>query len=116
MNLKDLAVEHPYYASDSNYYSNEASATWNTMSDFLDEFEDDDVDLNLVYRWDVHARYEDDDEPLGLYQAEVFIIKQRIGIYMPNIIKKFTEDEVERFVAYLKPHRKTLQALWEPLT
>ena len=118
MNLKDLAVAHPYYASDSNYYSTSARVVWHTMSDFLDEFEGDDVDvdLNLVYRWDVRERYDDDDNPLGMYKAEVFIIKQRKGIYMPNIIDHVYEADVSRFIEYLQPHQETLRAMWEPLT
>lgn len=120
--LKELAVDHPYYASDTNYYSNDAawvipSGSHETMSDFLDEFENSDVDMNLVYRWDVKERCDEDtDEPLGHYYAEIFIIGQRKGLYLPQYVAQFDERDADRFVSYLKKHWLTIQALWLPIT
>jgi hypothetical protein len=113
--LKKLAVAHPYYASDSNYYSNEASMSYETMADFLDEWEEYDVDMNLVYRWDVYERYDEDDEPLGVYSAEVFIILQRKGIYKPISIDRIEETDVPRFRKYLQSHLETIQMMWRPI-
>ena len=56
MELKDLAIDHDYYASDSNYYSNDATGHYNTWADFYEEFKDADIDMNLVYRWDITER------------------------------------------------------------
>jgi len=110
MKLKDLAVDHPYYASDNNYYSNEASSSNVTMSEFIQEWKNADIDMNLIYRWDVHEH-----EGLGTYWAEVFIIHQRKGIYHPVIIHAFHEDEVEAFVSLVSKHKEVLMKLWEPL-
>jgi hypothetical protein len=48
MKLKDLAIEHQYYCSDNNYYDSDAGKTWETMSEFLDEFEDADIDIQDI--------------------------------------------------------------------
>ena len=111
--LTELLAQHPYYCSGSNYYSNEAGASWETMTDFLAEFEDADEDMNLVFRWDIRQR--DDDNP-GRYYAEVFMMHQRKGIFSPHHIKHINEDEAARFRAYLEKHWATLKAMWEPLT
>ncbi len=66
--LDDLLAEHPYYCSESNYYSNDANAEWETMTDFLAEFDSADVDMNLVFRWDIRQR--DKGNP-DRYYAEV---------------------------------------------
>ena len=34
MTLKDLAVKHDYYASDSNYYSENATTTYDSWEEF----------------------------------------------------------------------------------
>jgi hypothetical protein len=108
-----LAADHPYYSSDSNYYSDDASTTWETMTDFLKEFEDADVDMNLVFRWDVHER--DEDHP-GRRYAEVFMVYQRKCIYAPHHIRHINEDEAVRFRAYLEKHWETMKKLWSPLS
>ncbi len=111
--LAALLVDHPYYCSDSNYYSNDAGAAWETMTDFLAQFESCDVDMNLIFRWDVKQR---DEENPGRYYAEVFMMHQRKGIFSPHHIKHINEDEAARFRALLEKHWTTLKAMWEPLT
>ena len=111
--LNDLLADHPYYCSESNYFSNEAGATWETMTDFLAEFEDADVDMNLVFRWDVHQR---DEENPGRCWAEVFMMAQRKGIFAPHQIKHINEEEALRFRAYLEKHWQRLQEVWSPLS
>ncbi|WOL24713.1 hypothetical protein [Vibrio phage PG216] len=116
MTLAELAVDHPYYCADCNYYSREAGATYDTMKEFLDEFEDADVDYNLVFRWDVKPILDDEhDKPTGEFYAEVFIMQQRKGIFAPFYIRSITEDDVPRFVEYLKPHKERLEEIWMPL-
>lgn len=111
--LKRLAVDHPYYCSDSNYYSNDAGETWETMTDFLAEFESCDEDMNLCFRWDIKER---DEENPGRYYAEVFIMHQRKGIFAPHHIKHINEAEAVRFRAYAERHWKVLQAIWMPIS
>jgi hypothetical protein len=109
MKLEELAVEHDYYSSDTNYYSDDAGGTWETMTLFLDEFEDADVDMNLCFRWDVKKK---DD---GTFNAEVFLMHQRKGIYAPHFIKSIEENEVDRFEKYLRLHSETILNLWNPI-
>ena len=110
MELKELAIIHPYYCPEGNYYSNKPNQRYNTMTDFLDDFEDTDVDLNLMFRWDIHKNEEDDG-----YRAECFLILQRKGIFMSCMIDSIKQEEVERFIAYANKHKKRLEQIWKPL-
>lgn len=114
--LKDLAVDHPYYCSESNYYSNEGSMGFSSMTAFLDEFETADVDMNLCFRWDIKKKTEcyGDDAGEG-YCAEVFLMLQRKGIFRPCSIASVSEDEAARFKLYALNHMETLQKIWAPL-
>lgn len=107
------AIEHPYYCSDSNYYSNEPRQRFTTMTEFLDAFEDADIDMNLCFRWDIHGP--DEDSKRDHYTAEVFLILQRKGIFKPCAIANIAEHEVERFETYLRGHAETLMSMWRPI-
>lgn len=111
--LQELAVKHPYYCSESNYYSNDAALRYATMSDFLDEFEGADIDYNLCFRWDVFAP--DEDEDRDCYSAMVFIMQQRKGKFTPVTIREFAESDTERFDAYISKHFEHIIELWSPL-
>jgi len=113
--LNMLLADHPYYCSDSNYYSNDAGAEWETMTDFLNEFESCDIDMNLIFRWDVKRGEEGDSNEAEIY-AEVFMMHQRKGIFSPHYIKNINEDEAARFHALLEKHWDTLKAMWQPLS
>lgn len=115
MKLSDLAVKHPYYCSDSNYFSNEPNQAFPTVAEFLDEFGDADVDLNLCFRFDVLADEDDDGKPNGTHRAEVFLMLQRKGIFKPISIEVVTEADVPSLLAYLQKHWATMQAIWQPL-
>jgi hypothetical protein len=116
MTVKELAIEHPYYASDSNYYSKDAGAIWETMTEFLDEYEGADIDMNQVYRWDISSRSEDKENSAGRWYASVFIIHQRKGIYAPHYIKHINDVEADRFAKFLKKHLNNLLLMWKPFT
>ena len=107
--LEELSVKHPYYCSESNYYINDASATYKTMTEFLDDFELCDIDMNLCFRWDIKK----DDS--GKFSAEVFIIQQRKGIFKPVSICSVTEEEAERFKSYALRHLEVMKSIWSPL-
>lgn len=115
--LQELAsANHPYYCSGSNYYSNEASMSFGTMTDFLDTFDDADIDMNLCFRWDVREIMNSDNTAgTGRYCAEVFIMLQRKGIFKPCGIRSVEENEVERFESYLRKHAETLLEMWNPV-
>lgn len=114
--LKELCVKRPYYCSESNYYSNTPNEQYPTATDFLDDFEGMDPDLNLCFRWDVKEILDEEtEEPTGEYRAEVFLMLQRKGIFKPCMIELIAEHEAERFKAYIERHMKVMQAIWAPL-
>ena len=114
--LEEMAVDHPYYCSETNYYANDAGLVYASMTSFLDEFKNADVDMNLVFRWDIKVGRDDDYEDVpGTYRAEVFMMQQRKGRFTPIQIESVTADEVEAFREYLLEHRARLDELWQPL-
>lgn len=108
--LKDLAADHDYYASESNYYSRDASQQFDTFAEFYQEYHDADIDMNLVYRWDI-KKFDHQEA----YYMEIFIIRQRKGIYAPIRISRVLEEDVENVIKFLTPHLDKLRSLWEPL-
>ena len=115
MKLKDLAVDHDYYASDSNYYSNDASMKYNTWPEFNDEFHDADVDMNLCYRWDIHE-YEEDIAGAKAYYMEIFMIHQRKGIYRPIHISRVFDKDAPSIIEYMEKHWDKIKRLWSPIS
>lgn len=108
--LDELSVKHPYYCSESNYYSKNASVRYDTMTDYLDDFYDADIDMNLMFRWDVHKRDN------GSYYAEIFLLLQRKGIFRPVFIESISEQEVESFCCYARSHWARLNEMWNPIS
>jgi len=109
-----LGMDHPYFCSDCNYYSNDATLTYATLADFLDEFEEFPVDLNLCFRWDIRPK--DEDQPEMGYRAEVFLMLQRKGLFRPCLIETVFERDLPRFGKYLEAHWAKIQAIWKPFT
>ena len=114
MRLEHLAVEHYYYCSDNNYFSNDAGAEWDCVDDFLEEFDNADVDMNMVFRFDVREIEDDDGKQTGKYYAQVFMMHQRKGIFASHYIKQIEEKDVEKFSSYLQKHYDYIKNLWEP--
>lgn len=112
LTLKDLAVDHDYYCNESNYYSNEARLEYETFEEFLNEFGDADVDMNLVFRWDLKLK---DDSIDNGYYMEIFQMKQRKGIFTPIEVMNFTENDIDSFIKYITPHIEKLKNIWKPL-
>ena len=110
LNIEEMAIEHPYYCSDNNFYSNEPRQKYKSMSDFLDDFEHMDIDLNLMFRWDIH-KTED-----KTYFAEVFLMLQRKGIFKPMHISSVSEEEIPRFKKYARLHWERLNEMWNPIS
>lgn len=106
--LSKLALKHDYYCSDNNYYDSQCKGHYDTWKEFYDEFKDADIDMNLVFRWDVH---EDD----GHYYAMVFMMHQRKGIFTPHWIKRIEQDDVDSFKKFMRMHWEKLESIWRPL-
>jgi hypothetical protein len=113
MTLEQLAQNHPYYCS-GNYYSNEPYYKWNNWSEFYNEYHNADVDMNMVFRWDI-SNHDDDDLQLGKYMT-IIMIHQRKGILAQHTIQKLFDYDMEQIVAYLKKHWQNMQALWNPIS
>jgi hypothetical protein len=45
-------VDHPYYCTEGNYYSNGCHSTYDSWADFVEEANGWDLDMNLLFRWD----------------------------------------------------------------
>ena len=104
-------TDHPYYCADSNYYSNKASEHFDTVTDFLNEFESADIDMNLCFRFDIKAHDN------GTLYAEFFLVLQRKGIFKPVYCQSYNpETESYRLEAYLKSHFAALTALFTPIS
>lgn len=118
MNLQQLSKSiHPYYCSTTNYFSNEASEHYSTMQDFVEMYHDADIDMNLIFRWDIEEVLDEDtDEPTGKYRAEVFLMKQRKGIFSPCVIDSVTDEELPGFLEIAKKHWAYLTDLWMPIS
>lgn len=109
LTLKDLAVKHDYYCSDSNFYSNEAALKYETFSDFYEDFHDADIDMNLIFRWDIRER-----EESKRHYLEIFMMNQRKGIFRPIYISLFDDKDVDLFIGLLKPHIEKIKSIWKP--
>ena len=113
--IKQLAVKHDYYCSESNYFDSSRSDNYKTFKQFSDQWLNADIDMNLCFRWDV-KQYEDEDVKGNLtYSMEVFIMQQRKGIFYPIYIENVTDEDVPSILEYLKPHQEKLLSLWKPL-
>jgi len=109
MTLKQLidVSHHDYYGSGNigDEYLN--------FDSFLAEWPADDVDLdmNLIYRWDL-------DQPDGYDPGKacltVFFIQPRKARIFECVIKEFTEKDIEPLRKYLEPHKIKLLSLWHP--
>ena len=115
MKLKDLAVDHPYYCSDSNYFSNEASKTYYTWPEFYGEMKGADPEYNLIFRWEIREHEDDDGVKSGAYYMEIFYMQQRKGLYMPISIKRVFEEDVPQIIEFLQAKYTYLKKLWEPI-
>jgi len=104
-------TNHPYYCSGSNFFSNGTAGLFQTVSEFLDAFENLDIDMNLCFRFDIGIH---DD---GNMYAELFLILQRKGIFKSiHCVSYSPETESARLEEYLKKHYDVLMAMWTPFS
>lgn len=114
--------DHPYYCSDSNYYARgdqQPFTEYENWSDFFDEMENADKDLNLLFRWDWHRL---DEEELGWAEEDeytgdtlqLFFMGQRKGLFFINFVK-VTENDEDAVRMYLRGYADKMRKLWDPL-
>lgn len=110
--LAQLAVDHEYYC-----VVNGTREIFETWSDFYDEWNDADMDYNLVVRWDI---IRDKDVRRGSidrigYYMDVMIIHQRFGKLVSKTILNISESDVPQIIDFLRPRAKYLANLWAPI-
>ena len=117
MNIEDLKnAHHSYYCNEDNYYSNDCNFKFETFTDFMEEAGDCDADYNLLFRWDVKNKTDEEGEEIkDEYCLYLFWIQQRKGRFVINEVLNFTQQDVESFIKFVEPRFEHLKSLWEPL-
>jgi len=105
MNIELKDYKHSYYGS------GEFSETFECWSDFMDEFEDADIDMNMVYRWDLRL----DDEDESCWILDIFMVHQRKGYVSEQSINNIEEKDLSSINRFLIMHYEYLQELWNPI-
>lgn len=67
--------------------------------------------MNLIFRWDIKKR-----DKSERYYAEIFMIHQRKGIYMPHMIDYIDEADVPKFIELVEKHWQKLISIWNPIS
>jgi hypothetical protein len=104
-------IKHPYYCSDNNYFSRECTWEYGCWDDFYEEHHDDDIDMNLIFRWDWDEHEVSDDEQSTENILQLSVIRQRKGIFGVYLIAVNKEDE-PKIKEFLKPHADYMKQLW----
>jgi hypothetical protein len=114
-------VDHPYYCNLGNYFDNNCGREYACWDEFLSEFGDSDMDMNLLFRWDWKVNTDDDGTPIPnadpYYRdgtLEIFWMGQRKGIYQFSTVQVCKADE-PRVIEFLRPRLMHLLSLWEPM-
>jgi hypothetical protein len=114
--IRDLAVDHPYYCSDSNWYDRTAGVQFTSWRGFHDAYAESDEDLNLVFRWDVKEREDDDGIGLGVFSMELFVMQQRRGKFVPIWIEVVRDEDEASIREYLAKKWEHMRVLWSPVS
>ena len=102
-----LSQRHNYYCSESSFYNLGFDTSYETWGDFISDMGNSDLDMNLVFRWDVKKCDE-----VGYYM-EIFIIHQRKGRFVPFFIKYIEDKDLHSILEFLKKRKSHLKNLWE---
>lgn len=116
MKIEELyQANHGYYCNDGNYYSNDCVFEFDCFSEFVDEMGTSDMDYNLLFRWDVKLKYDEDGNDIqGEYQLFLYWMQQRKGRFVVNVVSDFKQEDVEGFLTFVKPRWEHLKSLWTP--
>ncbi len=123
--------EHPFYCSESEYRTpgpDHGLLEYESWGDFLEEWDESDPDMNLVFRWDWHTKAEREEahgwehyseeekaEHGELYDLlEIFIVYQRKGYFQPIHVRVTDEDELSVRI-WLKKRSETILSFWKDL-
>lgn len=118
-------VNHPYYCTEGNYFSNqsERQTIWEFKSwgDFVAEMGNADKDYNFLFRWDWNETDPETDKSTFNGDAyyrngklKLFYMVQRKGFHSCSIVDVCRADELA-VIEYLRAHWDYMRAMWEPL-
>jgi hypothetical protein len=105
--------------SEGNYFSNDCHTEYKTWGEFLDEFNDSDMDYNWFVRWDWR---EGEKWDLGVYSGDdyyrhaVFLLQmigQRKAKLLSFEVAVCRADE-PAIIAFLAPRWEYMKTMWEP--
>ena len=112
--------QHPYYCNEGNYFSNDCGREFKRFSDFWEEAEGEDLDYNLIFRWDWvegedwGAEEFDGDENYRNGILKLFYMGQRKGLYRYVTVQVCRADE-PAVIEFLRPRADQMRAIWTPL-
>lgn len=140
-------VKHDYYSNKGNYFASPADEifeTFDTFTEYLEGFDPDFLNYNVIYRWDWKTPWElleetdgdcgedfyirdgDDlkinpkyhiwnpDQTTRESRLELYLILPRKGIYTWKEIKVARSEE-QQIKEHLQLHFNYLKSLWLPL-
>jgi hypothetical protein len=113
-------IDHPYYCTQGNYYARAGEGlhtSYESWTDFYQDWGAEDPDLNLVFRWDWQRFDPDDYEPDQEVPADVlqvFWVLQRKAILRSTscVVTEADEPAVRK---WLNERARTITAIWEPI-
>jgi hypothetical protein len=111
VSLESLEEIHPDGCSSSNFLNPDYEHRYDTVSEFLAEFTEEDPWLNLCVRWDI----ERDEEGTG-YHVRVAILQQRKGLFMPVWIDRVEQTDLPQLLSFLRRHWEYLREIWKPVS
>lgn len=115
--FSDLLVEHDYYCSDSAYHNLGFETNYKNFRAFYEEMGNSDEDMNLVFRFDVKTRDENEiEEDTSRYYMEIFIVHQRKGRFVPFFIENVYEIDFELIRDYLEKRFAKIKQIWSPFS
>jgi len=117
-------IDHPFYCVQSNYTcdgDDQPEERFTSWGNFISERKNDDLDLNLVFRFDWWEGPEHDlpeyngDDKARIAKLCLYYMLQRKGHYCWVVIDVCRDDE-PAIVEWLKVRYQKLLELWKPFS
>lgn len=125
------ATNHKYYCSETNYYvgnrngENYGRCEYDTWKEFYENWipwsksdgndPEIDWDYNLLFRFDINQKEDDEGNKLDDYFLNLFFILQRKGIFRPVIVHSIKKEDMPYIEKTLKSAWGYVSDLWKEL-
>lgn len=117
LTLEDIAVDHSYFCSMQNAFNSQIGLTFENWESFFKEWGEYDLDLALLFRWDIKERSDEVDQlKFGKFYMELFLLKQKRGVFVPIYIRSVVEENVDEITTYLNTRYIHIHQLWQPIS